>query len=139
MAEEAYTITLQPDERRYVHVYEPRALHTGAPGYGLAVTDVALLPEEVANEARVSRYGYVFLSGFRAPTVDHFEGWGKLETELRRMEVTNRRPDDLFENAVLEVTFSLRLVEPRRGSRFTTPLVVLPISTVRIVGYEDRS
>lgn len=139
---ESYTITAQPGEWRYVNAYEgfdwggrydPDS--SSRKRYSVCLTDTSLLPEEIANEAHVARNGNIYLSGFDKPEVEHFEGWEKLESELRRMEATNRRKDDLFENAILEITFELRCIEPRRGSRYTTPLVVLPVSLIRIVGY----
>lgn len=141
MSDTTYTITAQPDQWRFVNAYEGFARFAHDPfsppreQFGVVLTDNSLLPEEVANEARVSRDGSVYMMGWQRPAVEHREGWEYLENELRRMEATNRRKDDIFAGAVLEITFRLLALEPRPGSRYTTPLVVLPVSLICIAGY----
>lgn len=133
-----YTITARPGEWRFINAYEPwdmRAWPDRRPRYSVVLADASLLPEEIANEVRVSRWG-VYLNGWNPPAVEHFEGWEKLEAELRRMEATNRPKDALFEGAVVDITFSQHIVPPR--GPYTTPLLTLPVSLIKIVAYEGK-
>lgn len=135
---ETYTITATPGQWRFINAYQGHDLTaSGRERFGVVLTDASLLPEEVANEVRTSRNGNVYLSSFRPPVVEHFAGWEALEQDLRRMAATNRRPDDLFEGQTLQITFFLALIPPRPGSSYTTPLVTLPVTLIRIVEPAD--
>jgi hypothetical protein len=131
---DTYTITLKPEDWLFVNAYQGVDFaETGKERYGVVIRDVSLLPEEIGNEAYVSSRGHVYLTGFKRPAVEHYEGWEKLESELRRMEATNRAPDHLFDGATLEVDFALYVRDPVPGSRWTTPLVMLPVTRIKIV------
>jgi hypothetical protein len=137
---EPYVITAKPDQWRFINAYDPFDFGgSGRPRFSVVLTDASLLPEEVANEANVSKSGAVYMTSFSRPAVEvceQFGDWHFLEQELRRMEVTNQRPDALFKGATIEITFDVRRLEPRANSRFTTPLTILPVSKIMIVGYD---
>lgn len=138
-APEPYVIIAKPDEWRFVNAYEPFDFGgSGRPRFSVVLTDASLLPEEVANEVNVSKSGAVYMTSWNRPAVEVCEqlgGWRFLEEELRRMEVTNQRPDALFKGATIEITFDIRQLQPRENSRFTTPLTILPVSKIEILGY----
>lgn len=133
-----YTITVNPADWLYINAYEPHDHgRRGRETFGVVLRDVALLPEEVGHEANVSKRGAVYMTTFQRPTVEHVEGWEKLESELRRMEATNRDPDRLFDDAILEIDFHLYLKQPGPNSRYDSPLVLLPVTRIKIAGYAE--
>lgn len=139
MTAETLTLTVRPGEWCFVHAYEPHSFAPDQrPFYGVSIKPASLLPEEIAQELYVSRKGYATLKGYFPPVVDHVEGWEKLESELRRMEATNRPRDALFENAVLRLDYSVYVRPAIPGSRFDTPMMLLPISRITILGYDEK-
>lgn len=139
MTDETWTITVPPEQWLYVSAYEGHSFNNKAERFGIVLTDTSLLPEEIANEVYTNRRGHAPLKGFVRPAVEHHLGWEHLATELRRMDATNRAPDDIFAGQTLEVTFSMVIWRPQPGSKYTSPLVILPVHTIKILPPSEKS
>lgn len=129
-----YTITVWPDDWIKVNAYEARFVFAdGDPKFAVGLRDASLLPEEIANDAHTSKNGSVWMTSRFRPQVEHYDGWEALEQELRRMAATNQSPDALFDGHTLEIEFTVFIREPDRHSRFTTPLMMLPVRRIKIL------
>lgn len=140
MTLEPFTITAKPGQWRYISAYEPWSIvREYAAKYSVALADTNLLPEEIANEVHVTKKGYVYAKTDVPPQIQHFEGWEKLESELRRMRASNLKPDDLFDGAILEITIQPYIMPARPDRGFHEQALLLAPLLIKIVGYEDAS